>query len=420
VAVKISPGGSVEVLIVQGNNRQGLAVARSLARHSVRFALASDQADGPAFHSRFVRDHLLSPHPLTQSEAFAGFLSEVIQKLDIRLVIPAGDQALLFLNSFRSHLPDQTKLATASPQAVERVIDKRLNLELATRLGVPCPRQFELQHPGQIPEMIQVLGLPVVLKPPCVPNHPDRPRFNFKVLYAHTEQQLRSYIQEHCSDGHYPLFQECAVGEVHCLCCFAVRGEVIAVHAYQPIRRRAGLGILRRIVTPRPDLVQHTRDLLRGLAWDGIAHVAFYVSHDGQKKWYMETNGRFWASTEGSVQAGWDFPYWVYRYFLHGERPVPAEIRIGSQTCWRGGDLVALLEYYRGGEPPAAGTDLGKVLATWQYLSSFSPRVHSDLARWNDPMPEVMEHWQIANRSWRFAKSRLAKILKSPRKTLPV
>ena len=403
--MKISPGGSVEVLIVQGNNRQGLAVARSLARHGVRFALASDQADGPASHSRFVRDHLLSPYPLTQSEAFAGFLSEVIQKLDIRLVIPAGDQALLFLNRFRSRLPDQARLAMASSQAVERVIDKRLNLELATQLGVPCPRQFELQHPGQIPEMIQVLGLPVVLKPPSVLNHPDRPRFNFKVLYAHTEAATPQLCPEILRRWSLSAFPGVCRGRGPLPLLFCGRGELIAVHAYQPIRRRAGLGILRRIVTPRPDLVQHTRDLLRGLEWEGIAHVAFYVSHDGQKKWYMETNGRFWASTEGSVQAGWDFPYWVYRYFLHGERPVPGEIRIGSQTCWRGGDLMALLEYYRGGEPPA-GTDLGKVRATWQYLSGFSPRVHSDLARWNDPMPEVMEHWQIAHRSWQSMKRR--------------
>jgi predicted ATP-grasp superfamily ATP-dependent carboligase len=403
--MKNSSRGRVEVLILQGNNRQGLAVARSLARHGVSFVVVSDQHEGPASYSRPVRHHhVLAPCPITQAPAFVSYLSDIIQQFDIKLVIPASDQALLILNSCRSSLPSQVKLAMASSQAVQQVIDKRLNLQLATQQGIPCPKQFELQHPDQIPEMIQVLGLPVVLKPASIPNHPDRPRFNFKVLYAHTEQQLHSYVQEHCRDGQYPLFQECAVGEVYCLCCFAVRGELIAVHAYQSIRRRAGLGVLRRIVTPRPDLVQHTRDLLRGLDWDGMAHVSFFVSHDGQKKWYMETNGRFWASTEGSVHAGWDFPHWVYRYFLHGETPVPGEIRIGSETCWHAGDLMALLEYYRGGEPPATGTNPGKVRATWQYLSGFSPYVHSDISHWNDPMPGLMEHWELAKKYWRFVK----------------
>ena len=94
--------------------------------------------------------------------------------------MPASDQALLVLNNFRSSLPSHTKLAMASPEAVQRVIDKRLNLELATQLGVPCPKQFELQHPGQIPEMIRMLGLPIVLKTPSVPNHPDRAWVQFQ------------------------------------------------------------------------------------------------------------------------------------------------------------------------------------------------------------------------------------------------
>lgn len=402
--MKTNPVGPIDALIVQGNNRQGLAVARSLARHGVSFILVSDQPEGPASHSRSVRHQILAPTPITQAQAFVEFLSEIIQRHEIQLVMPASDQALLVLNNFRSSLPSHTKLAMASSEAVQRVIDKRLNLELATQLGVPCPKQFELQHPGQIPEMIRMLGLPIVLKTPSVPNHPDRPGFNFKVLYAHTEEQLRGYIQEHCRDGDYPLFQECAVGEVHNLCCFAVRGELIAVHEYHSIRRREGLGVFRKIVTPRPDLVQHTRDLLRGLDWEGIAHVAFFVSHDGLKKWYMETNGRFWASTEGSVHAGWDFPYWVYKYFLHGETPTPGEIKVGSTTCWHGGDLMALVDYYRGGEPPATGTNPGKVRATWQYLSGFSPHVHSDISRWNDPMPGIMEHWRLASRYWKFVK----------------
>ena len=58
---------------------------------------------------------------------------------------------------------------------------------------------------------------------------------------------------------------------------------------------------------PTPDLVEHARNLLAALEWDGVAHVSFFIGKNGQK-WYMETNGRFWASVEGSVYAGWDFP----------------------------------------------------------------------------------------------------------------
>jgi hypothetical protein len=108
------------------------------------------------------------------------------------------------------------------------------------------------------------------------------------------------------------------------------------------------------------------------------------------------------------VHAGWDFPYWVYRYFLYDEMPVPGKIKVGSMTCWHCGDLMALVQYFRGGEPPATGTNPGKLRAAWQYLSGFSPHIHSDVFQWNDPMPGIREHWRLAARSWQFMKHKLA------------
>ena len=409
----IEPKVPVDVLLVNANNRQGLAAARSLARRGISFILVSATAEGPAFHSRFVKHKVLAPP--AEEESAVKFLLEIIRQYKIPLAIPASDQALVLLDRYRSTLETQTKLAMANPQAVRNVLDKRRNLELARGLGVPCPLQFELQDLRQIPEMIKLLGFPIVLKGPGVPNAPGIPEFNFKVLYAHTEQQLRDYIEEHCRHGSYPMFQECAVGDVHNLCCFAAQGELLAVHEYHSIRRNEGVGVLRKIVAPLPDLVEHTRNLLRALNWDGVAHVAFFISRDGKKKWYMETNGRFWASTEGSVHAGWDFPYWVYRYFLHGEKPVPGEIKIGSTTCWHYGDLEAMVKYFRGGESPTTGTNPGKLRAVAQYLSDFSPSIHSDVFQWNDPMPGIMEHLELASISWNFLKNKL----KQPFESIP-
>lgn len=412
------PKGPVDVLLVNGNNRQGLAVGRSLARRGIKFILVSANLEGPASHSRFVKHEVLAPYP-AKGEAVVEFLLEIIRQYKIRLAIPASDQALVLFDRYRSSLEGQTKLALANPQAVRNVLDKRLNLELAKGLGVPCPLQFELQDPRQIPEMIKMLGFPIVLKRSGVPNGPHIPDFNFKVLYAHTEQQLRGYIEEHCRHGSYPIFQECAVGDVHNLCCFAVQGELIAVHEYHSIRRKEGVGVLRKIVAPLPDLVEHTRHLLRALNWDGVAHVAFFISHDGKKKWYMETNGRFWASTEGSVHAGWDFPYWVYQYFLHGEKPVPGEIKIGSTTCWHYGDLMALVDYFHGGESPTTGTHPSKLRAVCQYVSDFCPGIHSDIFQWSDPMPGLIEHSELAPIFWRLLKNKLARSFKTVRQEQP-
>jgi predicted ATP-grasp superfamily ATP-dependent carboligase len=389
----------IEVLVTDGHTRAGLAVARSLARRGVSFLLLGADRYSPAFYSRYVKHALLAPPPSSEPGAFVQFALDAIRKYEIQLAIPITDHALLLFDQHREHFEKHTRLAMASSEALRNVLDKRRNLEVARQLGVPCPKQFELQDPQQIPEMIEALGFPIVLKRPGDPLDEHVPKFNFRVLYAYNEAELRHYIDQHCRQGVYPLFQEFAAGEVHNLCCFAARGELIAIHEYQSLRRREGAGVLRKIVQPIPELVGHTRNLLRALCWDGVAHVAFFVDKERHKAWYMETNGRFWASTEGSVHAGWDFPAWTYDYFLRNKRPQPGHLEIGSLTCWHLGDMMALFNYWRGGEVPATGTNPGKFRATLQYLSGFHPAIHSDIFRWSDPMPAIMEHWQWGDRA---------------------
>jgi len=186
------------------------------------------------------------------------------------------------------------------------------------------------------------------------------------------------------------------MNHVHNLCCFAVRGETVAIHEYHSLRRFRGLGVLRRIVPLHPEAERHARAMLRALQWDGVAHVAFFVSHDAKRLWYMETNGRVWGSVQGSIDAGWDYPWWIYRYFVHGEAPAPGPIRMGSLTCWHAGDLEALLDYWGGGESPATGAPVGKFHAALQYLSGFAPSTHPDVFRWSDPSPCLHEHATFA------------------------
>jgi len=399
-----------QVLVTDGHTRAGLAVARSLAlRGIVPLVLGSDPY-GLAFHSRWVKHMLLAPSPMSQPEAFINFTLDVIRKHRIRLAIPVSDQALLLFDRDRQRLESHTRLAMAKSEALRFVLDKRLNLELASKLGIPCPRQFELKSLHQIPEMIEVLGFPIVLKRPGDPMDPHVPRFDFRVLYAHNEEELRGYLSQYCRNGQYPIFQECASGKVHNLCCFVAEGELLAVHEYQSIRRLEGVGVLRKIMESDPELVRYTRDLLAAIRWDGVAHVGFFVNKQLGRVWYMEVNGRFWASVQGSMNAGWDFPSWTYDYFLHGKRPNLRSIDVGSLTCWHLGDLVALLKYLRGGEVPATGTHPGKLRAVLQHLGSFRPGVHSDVFWWSDPMPALWEYWQLIKRLWGLIQGKTGEI----------
>lgn len=383
---------TVEVLVTGGNVRSALCVARSLARRGVPLMVVGE-ARVMALRSRYVKHALVSPSPRTERRAYFEFVLDVVKKYDIQLVLPVADIDVEIFHEYRSELEEHTTLGMASQDAIRNVLDKRVNLKLASELGIPVPKQFELESPDQIPEMIEQLGLPVVMKTPG-PTFDDQKPLPFRFRFAHDEQQLRGFVDEYCTPNAVrPLFQECATGKVHNLCCFAVKGELTAIHEYHSVRRYSGAGVLRRVVGLLPEMREHAARMLGALEWDGVAHIGFFMGHDGKKKWYMETNGRYWASVQGSVHAGWDFPWWVYRYFRHGETPSPGPIREGSLTCWHRGDLEAWIQFVRGGEIPATGTNPSRVGAFFQYLSGFNPRIKSDVLSWGDPMPGIIDHW---------------------------
>jgi len=348
-----------------------------------------------AFSSRFARHKVVCPSPVTEPDAFFDCVLCVVKQRGIRLVIPVLEESLLVLDRRRAEIEAHARLAAADSDALDLIMDKRRNLALARRLGIACPGQFEMNSIEQLPELIDTLGFPMVLKPPGSPHDPGLPSFPFKVLYASDEAQLRAYLYRYCAAGIFPMFQECVIGQSHNLCCFVAAGRIVAMHEHHSHRSLKGHGVLREIVEPTPEAVDGARKMLGALRWDGVAQFSFFIESGSGQLRYMETNGRFWSSLAGSVHAGWDFPYWVYRYFLHAKAPDPEPIRIGSRTCWHRGDLVALVNYLAGGEAPGRGQCPGKLRAVVQYLAGFSPSIHADAFAWNDPWPEFVDHWQV-------------------------
>lgn len=380
-----------EVLLAGAIARPGLAVARSLGRRGIPFVVVGPEPRGMIASSRFVRSYVHAPLPEEDVDAFLAAVLDAVERYDVPLVMPMADGSLAACNLHRDRFPARTTLAAAPRGAVQNVLDKRLNLETARRLGIPCPADFELERVEQLPELIERLGFPMVLKNPGVRAGESRRRLGFKWLIARDPAELARLL-ETFGDDELPLCQELVSGEVRNLCCFAAGGTILALHEYRSIRRLGweGNGVLREITAPTPELVTYAERLLAELEWEGVAHLGFAVRADGDVR-YMETNGRFWGSVEGSIRMGWDFPYWTYRYFRADDLPIPPPAAIGSRTCWHWGDLRLLSNRLHGTEP-TVGPQTGRLRAIADYASAFRPGVHSDVFRLGDPLPALVEH----------------------------
>jgi predicted ATP-grasp superfamily ATP-dependent carboligase len=411
------------VLLAGGDDRSMLAAGRSLSRRGIPFVAIGVEGRTMVGASRSVGPHVVGkgPSPGSDPGAYVDFLLEVVRRYDVDLVLPLTDRTLLACDRHREAIETETRLAAPSSYAIRHVNDKRVHLHTARRLGIPCPDQYELERLEDTAELIDQLGFPLVLKDPG-PTMDGRPSpFDFTWLVARDEHELDRYLEERCPPGVFPMFQRLVKGEVRNVCCFGVEGDLVAVHEYRDIRRLGGLSVFREVVPVTPRLRRHAQLMLRELNWDGAAHLEFFVRDPDGDARYMETNGRLWASLEGPVGAGWDFPYWTYRYFTHGERPRPPSpsFRLGSRSRWHYGDLEALVGFLAGNDEPT-GAGRSWVRAVVDYLSGFRPGVHPDVFRLDDPLPELIEHWRGIQKGVRQipAARRLYRAVRRPYRAL--
>ena len=385
-------------------SRAGLAVARSLGRHGLKVVAVARTTDNMVAKSRFVDSCLVGPDPIATREEYAEYIAMIAGQFDAALVIPISDAAVSALNDNRHYFLGTAPLALPHSDSVTRVLDKRENLVMARMLGVPCPREYKLRSRFQARELIATLGFPIVLKNPTPDSADSRNPLPFRVSMARDASELEELLDIVEESDTQPICQQFVRGDGICVCTFAIEGEVVASHSYVSRRRSTHEGIAREIIELDSTLAEYSRLMIEALQWTGVAHMQFLVNPKTGECGYMETNGRFWASTQGSINAGWDFPQWVYQYYVDGVRPIFHPIELGSRTVYRKADMHHLLRYLVRGQSTPSGYS-GRLSAVWQTLRDFRPGIHSDVWMWSDPKPGIYDFLQT------FSWSNFRKVL---------
>ena len=398
------------VLLTDGTQRAALAIARSLHARGVEVVALAAGDGGYAARSRAFRDVIPAPRAGADARGFLDAAQQAVRHHGIGLVIPVAGADLVVLDAARDAFAG-TRLAMTGRESLRLALDKRANLELAALLGLPVPRTLEPSERAQLPGMIAALGWPMVMKRPGPRLDPRVPQFGFRVALLQDRGELERALAAYCPAPPLPLFQEFVPGEAFNLSCFAIRGEIVAIHQYQLLRSFRGRGVLQRIVPADVLLEAHARRLLRALGWDGVAQVAFRSDPRTGRSGYLQVEGHFGDSTQLSIDAGWDLPWWIYRRYVHGERPQPPRLNAGTTTRWHCGDLRALNESSPAPDPAAAAAtpaslDLDPPVSLRDVLGGWFDGTRSETFRWHDPGPGLLDLRQGLHELWRHVAAR--------------
>lgn len=389
----------MDVLVTGADQRQGLAVIRSLGRRGVSVVAAGIDSDSLGFYSRYAAARWVYPPPLEQPEAFVESICEAVRRFRVQLVMPVVESTLTVLNERRDVIEAHVPLATASREAVALSLDKRRQFLLAQQTEIPIPKTI---LPGSIREAERQIGafrFPVVVKPAEKPCGDAVPADSFKVTFVSDWPSLRHLLEIYERHSVVPIVQEFCVGHGIGFGVLMHRGEALACYQYHRGRElmpTGGVPVRYESMPIWPNVRDYSVRFLRAMGWEGVAQVEWKAMPGTQDVVLMEVNGRFWASLPGSLHAGMEFPFWLYETQMGRPIQYKQAYRIGVASRYLQADLKRLELVLRNDYPVSSVPLPSKWREILDFaLDSFRWWVKGDIWSWDDLRPGLHEGRRI-------------------------
>ena len=422
----------MKAILTYGRAWSALAAARSLGKRGIEVVVGDEYAFAPAALSKYAVDTFLYPNPDREPEAFLDVLEDVIRKHkpadgEEYVLMPVHKEAYLIARH-RARFEPLIKMALPTIEQIEQVHDKGTLALYCREQGLPVPRTVV---PESLSEFEQAAGR--FRYPAFVKVRQSAAAVGVRKVGSPEEAvRVCELFMKDLDLGpeRTPLLQEGIPGDDYCATFLFDHGELRAAMTYHNLRSypaKSGTGVLRETVTA-PAIEAVGAELLTRLGWHGVAEIDFrWEGREDAPVWLIEVNPRFWGGMPQAVEAGWDYPYLLYRLAIDGHvDPVePHDTRVRTETPVMG--LLATLHeivhdeprmdalkdvleslkrsYVRGNRRRALrafvnrlkdAADVGGRLDRMKDLFRDHQDAVSDVFKWEDPLPALGFLYPIA------------------------
>ncbi len=374
-------------VLLLGNYRPTLTLARVLSREGYRVVSGLEGCDGGAEHCRFV-DELWS-HRSVRTDP-DGFLEDLraflARRADIDVVLPVSEEFVRLFSSHPTKLPEGPLYATPAPDLVNLCLDKLGLMGLAVDAGVPTAPFEMVRTRAAFHKAADRIGLPLVIRPE---KSTDRIGGK-KAVICQTAEDLAE-VSALLSDRCALLLQRKASGLRHNIYFAAKDGKVVRyLHALilrTDIPDGTGLAVEGITIEPDAKLRTYTERLISSLGYTGVGCAQYLVDEEDGSVSFLEINPRIAGNHAVPEAAGLG----LSTLAIELARPTcghvaPIEGKAGLRYVWTCGDLLGAKQAYWRGEITAATS------AAWMaraVKAAFAADVHMQW-HWRDPMPALM------------------------------
>lgn len=299
-----------KALILDGQLRSALAVARSLGRKGIEAHVVGDTWATTSFFSKYCRRRIVLPSLQTDSKHFARQFFKLLERERYSVIYPITNDSLDFLDSHREQIAPSAGLLLPSPESLRIARDKARIGRLAEELDIPVPRRFALKAGENPAEAAPGFEYPILVKP--------RIGYGSRgVGVARSALEFPAVYQSAANIHPDPLIQEfippggAAIG-ASVFFDGAARPKAVFVHKRIREYPVSGGPSTLRIGIKHPQAAEYALRLCGHLGWRGVAMVEFKEDPRTGELKLLEVNPRFWGSLALAVHSGVDFPYLYY------------------------------------------------------------------------------------------------------------
>jgi len=343
----------INLIIFDGLNRSGLAVAKALKQtggfniHIVTKPISLDEIIKVTLNFGLI-DSIDTIKDDFSDSSLADSLIEIVKKRGIDIILPIGS-SIIYISKIKHYLERFSKVLAEDYEKLIMFHDKSQTLHMAKELNIPHPFTMFPKNIKDIKTFALKIKYPVVLKA-------RKGTGADGVWYARAASELIDlYVKvtslEKSGDGlvsdcSQPMLQEYIPGELHDVAAFCVNGEMKLGLTQKRLLTKplsGGAGIV-NVTTKNEQLLQYARKIIDKIKWNGVMLIDFKIdSRTGMPK-LLEINPRFWGTTWLTIQAGFNYPYYLVLHALGRTINLPKDYRVGLCCRWPLMELKSIFE----------------------------------------------------------------------------
>lgn len=226
--------------------------------------------------------------------------------------------------------------------------DKISLMKTAAQLNIPFPSTTFIDPTSRqsIEDHLSTLSFPIIVKPRASILYSNNKMKKTGVRFASNKEELIQILSNDESFTVPYMLQEVIAGDGIGIFAFCNKGEILSEFSHKRIREKppyGGVSVVCESIQPDPIALESSKKLLKELNWSGVAMVEF--KRDSKKNntpMLMEINARFWGSLQLAIDAGVNFPLYLYNLSQKADIPKINTFK-PARSRWLLGDLDHLI-----------------------------------------------------------------------------